>query len=292
MRHLPLRSCRGEKVTLPPAKSAIGVSVVCPFHNEAAIIREVVPELVRQLATLEDTWELLLVNDGSTDGSDEILLQLAANDPRIRPLGYSAHRGRGYALRAGIAAARGEIVVTTEFDLSWGKTIVHELVRALRDAPEGQMAIASPHLRGGGYRHVPLLRVWLSRAGNRVIRDLLPGAVTMNTGMTRAYRREAVQSLPLEKDSKVFHLEVIRKAAARGMKIIEVPAVLEWRRFGELGGQPRRWSSMQIPRQIVAHLAYLMRANPRACLWRIAGVALVVAVAVWAVERWVFRAGT
>ena len=265
--------------------------MVCPFHNEAEIIRDVVPELVRQLATLQDTWELLLVNDGSTDGSDEILLRLAANDSRVRPLGYSAHRGRGYALRAGITAARGDLVVTTEFDLSWGKTIVHELVRALRDSPEAQIVIASPHLPGGGYRNVPLLRVWISRAGNVLIRDCLPGAVTMNTGMTRAYRREAVQSLELEEDSKVFHLEVIRKAAARGMKIIEIPAVLEWRRFGEGGGRPRRRGSIQIPRQVAAHVGYLLRANPWACLLRIAEVALVVAIAAWAMERWVFRGG-
>jgi glycosyltransferase involved in cell wall biosynthesis len=270
------------------APSALLVSVICPLHNEAGIIREVVPELLKQLDTLDGPWELLLVNDGSTDGSDELLLGLAAQHPQIRPLGNFPHRGRGHALRIGIAAARGEIVVTTELDLSWGRTVVHDLVRALRKAPGAQIAIASPHLPGGGYKNVPAIRVWLSRIGNRVIRDCLPGAVTMNTGMTRAYRREAVQSLPLQEDDKVFHLEVIQQAAERGQKIIEIPAVLEWRQHKEGGEHARRRSSSHIPEQIAAHAAYLLRANPRWFLWRMGAAALLTALVFWVMARWLF----
>jgi dolichol-phosphate mannosyltransferase len=265
--------------------------VICPFYNEAEIIRRAVPELLQQLETLEGTWELLLVNDGSTDGSEEMLMSLAAQHPRIRPLGYFDHRGRGYALRTGIAAGRGDILVTTELDLSWGKTVVHDLMRALQNTPDAQIAIASPHLPGGGYKNVPLLRVWLSRLGNSIIRDCLPGAVTMNTGMTRAYRREAVQSLPFREDQKVFHLEVIRRAAERGMKIIEIPTVLEWAQRGKNDERSQRRSSLQLPQQVVAHAAYLLSVNPRRCLWRIGTVALLAGMVCLAMAWWIFRAG-
>ena len=270
------------------AKNLVDVSVICPYHNEVEIIEKAVPELMRQLAKLDGSWELLLVNDGSTDGSDDILLRLAVESPRIRPLGYFTQRGRGFALRAGIEAARAEIVVTTELDLSWGANIVQDLVRALQENPEAQIAIASPHLPGGGYRNVPAVRVWISRLGNLAIRDCLPGAVTMNTGMTRAYRRAAVQSMQLEEDGKIFHLEVIRAAAKQDLKIIEIPAVLEWRHYGEGENSRRRPSSLKIPRQIKSHLAYLLRVNPQKCSARALEACLLLGIAAWAVARWIF----
>lgn len=207
------------------------VSVVCPFYNEAEGLEHAVRQMLEQLCALEGEWELILVNDGSTDDSGAIearLARLAAESPRVRILGYPENRGRGYALRTGITAARGELVVTTEIDLSWGARIVHELVRELREHPECDIVIASPHLPGGGYRNVPAHRVWISRLGNLFIRACMPGAVTMNTGMTRAYRRASVRSLPLQEEGKEFHVEIIAVAHALGLKIREIPAVLEW----------------------------------------------------------------
>ncbi len=112
----------------------------------------------------------------------------------------------------GILAARGNVIVTTEIDLSWGETIVHDLVDAMTRWPDADIVVASPNLPGGGYKHVPAKRVWISRFGNRVIRLCMANAVTMNTGMTRAYRRDVIQSLPLTEPGKEFHLEVILKA--------------------------------------------------------------------------------
>ena len=270
------------------AKSLVNVSVICPYHNEAEIIEKAVPELARQLATLEGGWELLLVNDGSTDGSDEILLRLAVENPQIRPLGYFTQRGRGFALRTGIAAARSEIVVTTELDLSWGANVVQDLVRALRESPDAQIAIASPHLPAGAYKNEPAVRVWISRLGNVVIRDCLPGAVSMNTGMTRAYRRATVQSMQLKEDGKIFHLEVIREAGKRGLKIVEIPAVLEWPRHGDGENSRQRSSSLKIPQQIKSHMAYLLRVNPKRCLWRALEASVLLGIAAWVIARWIF----
>lgn len=83
--------------------------------------------------------------------------------------------------------------------------------------PGADIVVASPHLPGGGYKNVPAKRVWLSRLGNKVIRACMSDAATMNTGMTRAYRRRAILSLPLYEPGKEFHLEVILKATALGL---------------------------------------------------------------------------
>ena len=243
------------------------ISVVCPFFNEAGILEHAVRTLLERLRTLDGEWELIVVNDGSTDGSAEIAETLARENPRLRLLSYRYNRGRGYALRAGITAATGEIIVTTEIDLSWGENIVHELVAEIRKHPDADMVVASPHLPGGGYRNVPARRVWLSRIGNRVIRAGMSGAATMNTGMTRAYRRDVIQLMPLFENGKEFHLEVILKASEFGMQIREIPAVLEWKDYKHKGQRIKRKSSSRIKRLVVSHSLFSLFANPIRYVW-------------------------
>jgi dolichol-phosphate mannosyltransferase len=243
------------------------VTVVCPFYNESGILEHAIRTLAARLRTLDGEWELLVVNDGSVDGSSELAERVAADYPEVRVLGYRYNRGRGHALRTGIAAARGEIVVTTEIDLSWGDNIVHELVAEMREHPETDIVVASPHLPGGGYKNVPPKRVWLSRIGNKVVRACMSNAVTMNTGMTRAYRREVIQTLPLFADGKEFHLEVILKATEFGLHIREIPALLEWKDYKHQGKRVKRKSSSRVNKLIVSHSLFSVFANPVRYVW-------------------------
>jgi len=255
---------KSELSTAPPRPD---VSVVCPFFNEAGIIEGAIRQMLVQLRELQATWELIVVNDGSTDGSRELAEAIAGEDPRVRVLGYARNRGRGHALFTGIHAARGAIIVTTEIDLSWGATIVSDLVDAMQRWPDADIVVASPHLPGGGYRHVPAKRVWLSRLGNRIIRLCMSNAVTMNTGMTRAYRREVITTLPLTEDGKEFHLEVILKATAFGHRVREIPAMLEWKEHRRQGRVVQRKSSSKVNRLIVSHSLFSIFANPVRYVW-------------------------
>jgi dolichol-phosphate mannosyltransferase len=249
----------------PPDR--VEVSIVCPFYNESGIIEHAIRQMLVQLRTLRASWELIVVNDGSTDDSAEIAEAVAHENPRVRVLGYPRNRGRGHALYTGIMAARGDVIVTTEIDLSWGETIVHELVAAMDRWPAADIVVASPNLPGGGYRNVPAKRVWISRLGNRVIRLCMANAVTMNTGMTRAYRRDVIQSLPLSEPGKEFHLEVILKATAFGHQIREIPAVLEWKQHRREGQVVKRKSSSKVNRLIVSHSLFSIFANPIRYVW-------------------------
>jgi dolichol-phosphate mannosyltransferase len=241
----------------------VEVSVVTPFYNERAVVEHAIRSFAASLATLGKRWELIVVNDGSTDGSAEIAERVVAElGPNVRLLGYPRNRGRGFALRTGIAAARGDVVATTEIDLSWGEHVVHELVAALDADPRADIVVASPHLPGGGYKNVPRDRVFYSTWGNRVIRAGVSNAATMNTGMTRAYRREVIQSLPLFEDEKEFHLEVILKATSFGYRIIEIPALLEWKDYKHAETRVVRKSSSKVNRLIVTHSLFSLFANP------------------------------
>jgi glycosyltransferase involved in cell wall biosynthesis len=254
------------------------ISVVCPFYNESQIIEQAIRQLLDRLRSIDGKWELIVVNDGSTDGSEKIAQRIAAEHPNLRVLSYLFNRGRGHALRTGINAARGEVIVTTEIDLSWGDTIVHDLVKAMRQWPDADILVASPHLPGGGYKNVPFKRVWLSRMGNHVIRACMSSAATMNTGMTRAYRREVIQSLPLSEDGKEFHLEVILKATAFGYRIREIATILEWKNYKHQGQRVNRKSSSKVNKLIVSHSLFSVFANPVRYVWAMSLVSLMLGV--------------
>jgi len=239
------------------------VSVVCPFYNEEAIIENGIKGMADKLATLPHDWELIVVNDGSLDDSFEGATRAAKMNPRIRVVGYEKNRGRGYAIRHGISQATGDVVVTTEIDLSWGDDIVHRIVQTFEQNPKADMVVASPNLPGGAYKNVPMKRVLISKIGNKIIRMGQGREMTMYTGMTRGYKRESFLTLPIDEDEKEFHLEVAQKAQAFHFKIIEIPCVLEWK-DAKLArpGSAKRKSSSKIPKLIKTHMVFAGAAAP------------------------------
>jgi dolichol-phosphate mannosyltransferase len=239
------------------------ISVISPFYNEASIIEAAITQMLVNLCNLPDAWEFIVVDDGSTDGSEEIARRLATQEPSLRVIGYSENRGRGYAIRTGIGAARGDIVVTTEIDCSWGNDIVQRIVAVFYDNPATDMVIASPNLPGGGYKNVPPYRVRISHLGNLVLRAALTRRITMYTGMTRGYRRKRFLELPLDQDEKEFHLEVARKAIAFDFRIREIPATLTWQHHKlTKPGSMQRASSSRIRKLMQTHLLFSSLAAP------------------------------
>jgi glycosyltransferase involved in cell wall biosynthesis len=256
------------------------LSVICPFYNEENIIANAMRGMLDYLDTLHLDWELIVVNDGSTDDSPMLAREIAERHPRARLISYAVNKGRGHALRAGIAGARGDILVTTEIDRSWGDSIILELYQALRDHPKKSFVIASPNLPGGGYKDVPGKRIRISRLGNLILRAFFSFRFTMHTGMTRAYRREAIQDLSFRENGKEFHLESLLKLVALGHEGMEIPAVLQWKDKQLAADHTKaRKSSSKIPRLIVSHLRFAIMANPIRYFWAVAVGSLFLGIA-------------
>jgi len=269
-------------------EATIDLSVVCPFYNEEAIIAGAIRGLLTKLERFGGSWELIVVDDGSADQSRDLAEEIARNVPELRVLGYGFNRGRGHALRTGIGQARGEIIVTTEIDLSWGEEIVERLYEVARSRPDVDVVIASPHMPGGGYKNVPAKRVFLSRLGNWVIRAFMVNAASMNTGMTRAYRRRAIRALPLQEDGKEFHLEVVLKAEALGYRFAEIPALLEWKEYKHEGRRVARKSSSRVNRLVLTHSLFSLFANPIRYVWALSALCLLVSTGffAWGIVRY------
>lgn len=249
-----------------PAPSRGGVSVVCPFFNEEALVCEAAERMIGALSAAFDEWELILVDDGSTDRSRARMEAFLAErgDDRVIVLSYAENQGRGHALKTGIDVARYPIVVTTEADLSWGHDIVERLYDALVAHPGAHFVIGSPQLSGGGYKGVPLSRCLLSTLGNRCIRLFFDSGVTMHTGMTRAYRREVIQPLVCTSKDKEFHLEVLLKLLTIGFHPMEIPATIDWGRRNALRGgrAPSGMMTRRMFQMITHHLVFLAMAQP------------------------------
>lgn len=243
----------------------IAISVVCPFFNEQAILEAAVRRMLTNLrAQIDLPWEVILVDDGSRDQSLPRLLEvLRDEDAPVRVISLPFNQGRGRALKAGIDAARGDIIVTTEVDCSWGDDIVQQLSDVLRAEPATDFVVASPHLPGGRLVNVSPSRVFLTKIGNRLIRWFFASDVTMNTGMTRAYRRRVIRPLVVHEKGKEFHLEVLLKLLTLGFKVREIPATITWQEHKlARAGSEKRKSSTKIFKTINSHLRFIAIAQP------------------------------
>jgi glycosyltransferase involved in cell wall biosynthesis len=240
------------------------ISLITPMYNESDCIQENIERIIGALEGLQISWEYILVDDGSKDESYQKAQETIGKNPNCRIIHYPINRGRGFALRQGFAAANGRFVITTESDLSWGAGIVRSLYEALQKKGS-DIVIASVHLPGGGLENVPLFRRLLTSWGNKVLRWSFGTNLTMLSGMTRGYRREAIQSLYLEENRKEIHLEIVTKAMELGFRISEIPATITW--SDPQTDQPKR-GGLGIAKFIIPHLlTSLDRAAFKTFMW-------------------------
>lgn len=208
------------------------VSVVLPTHNELVNLKLLVPELVAALDG--ESFELLVVDDASDDGTRDWLADLQQRDARVRALLGDCLRGIGDALRRGYDASRAEIIVSMDADLSFDA----EVARRLLDAARGglDLVIGSRHHPRGGYEAPTpeIARKRLVSAGaNRILRSLVPVGVSDFSVDCRAIRRELWTKLVLRERTNIWLIEMIVEAALHGARIGEIPVTFRDRRFGQ-----------------------------------------------------------
>jgi dolichol-phosphate mannosyltransferase len=238
----------------PKSRSSMDLSIVIPMFNEADNVEITLERVKKTLAPFEGTFELIAVDDGSTDNTRILLEHLAAKDPKVRCVSYPKNRGRGKALRTGFKAATGGIVVSIDADLSYDPRYIQDLVGPLRTDADVDFVLASPYMPGGGVQDVPLFRLWVSKLGNKILRFAMPNRIYTSTGIFRAYRREVLESLDLESDGKEIHLEILSKAIALGYRVREIPAILTSRRKGK--------SKFKFKKTALSHLVFSFFEKP------------------------------
>jgi dolichol-phosphate mannosyltransferase len=255
------------------SRGDIQLSVITPMYNEEPTIHDCAAKLIEALRSFDDTWELILVNDGSSDNTLNIISRLAKDDQRIKIVSYKQNRGRGYALRAGFMNCRGRYVVTVESDLTWGEDIVSRLHTELLDT-NADIVIASPYAKGGRLENVPFKRALLSWLGNRILRLTVSSDITMLSGMTRGYKGDFIRSLPLAEDGKEIHLEIVSKGCMLGSSFSEIGATLRWAKAKK--GKPRRKSKFKPAKLVHSHLLFGFNEAPILLFGSVGAVVLLV----------------
>ena len=204
-----------------PTAPAPELSMVIPAYNERESIVPLFTELREALAGVGRSYEIVAVDDGSRDGTGEWLVREATRDPRVVPLLLAANSGQSAALAAGIRRARGAVIVTMDADLQNDPADLPLLLAALEHAD-----VVSGVRRE---RHDNWLRRVSSRIANGVRRSVLGDPLTDIGCSFKAYRREALEGIPLFVGAHRF---LPALCMFRGARLVEVPLSHRARRHG------------------------------------------------------------
>jgi glycosyltransferase involved in cell wall biosynthesis len=205
------------------------VSVIMPVYNERNSLRAV----VERVLAVPQELELICVDDGSSDGSREILAQLQSEHSNLRVFLQPKNMGKGAALRRGIQEATGDFVLIQDADLEYDPADYPNLLDPLVQG-KADVVYGSRFLGSGPHR---VLYFWHS-VGNRLL-TLLSNCLT-NINLSdmetcyKVFRREIVQSIPIEENRFGFEPEITVKLAKRRLRIYEV-GISYWGRTYEEG---------------------------------------------------------
>ncbi len=214
-----------EQETIAPLMTPPGflLSVVIPVFNEA----ETIEEVVRRVEKLPVAKEIILVDDGSTDGTRERLEQMK----RHRVILKDRNEGKGAALRDGFAAAVGTVVVVQDADLEYHPADILRLLPPLL-AGRADVVYGSRFLGDE-----PCDPSWLHRVGNAMLTRLSNCVTGLKlTDMEtcyKAFRKDVLRDLPIHQDRFGFEPEVTAKLARRGWRFCEVPVAYDPRGYEE-----------------------------------------------------------
>ncbi|MBK8178239.1 MAG: glycosyltransferase [Planctomycetes bacterium] len=204
------------------------LSVVVPAFQEAKGIERNLDQLESYLASRGEDFEILCVDDGSTDGTAGLL---RSRGERVRVLTHGTNLGKGAAVRTGMLAARGRRAVFLDADLSTDLADLEPLLAAL--AAGAEVAVGSRRVQGARIeRRQPLLREWLGRVFSRLARLCVSAEVADFTCGFKAFseraRREIFERARI--DGWAFDAEILAIARARGLPVAQVP--VHWHHSG------------------------------------------------------------
>src|SRR3954452_24470228 len=211
--------------------------IILPTFDEAENLEPMIAALVPILreAVGRDAFRLLVVDDGSPDGTGEIADRLATETPELRVLHRPAREGLGPAYLAGFAEAlAGGASHVIEMDADFSHE-PHDLPRLLAAAGDADLVLGSRYIAGGGVADWGVSRRVISRGGSAYARAVLGLPVRDVTGGFKCFRREVLEGIDLptvRSHGYGFQVELTYRAVLRGFRVREVPIVFRDRRAG------------------------------------------------------------
>jgi dolichol-phosphate mannosyltransferase len=212
-----------------------GAWLILPTYNEAENVDAIVRAALEQLATTGHEHTILVVDDGSPDGTGAIADRLAEEHGAVRVLHRPEKQGLGRAYLAGFDVALGEgaeLVIEMDADFSHDPADLPRLIAAAGDA---DMVLGSRYVAGGGVENWGALRRLLSRGGSWYARALLRVPVRDLTGGFKCFHRRVLETIDLNAvhaDGYGFQIELTYRALQAGFRVTEIPIRFRERREG------------------------------------------------------------
>ena len=214
------------------------LTVLMPVYNERNTLAEIVSRVLEQRINGIDSLELVIVDDASTDGSAEIIEQLADIHRQIKPIFQQKNRGKGAAIRAAIEFASGDIAVIQDADLEYDpsdyRVVLAPILQGDADVVYGSRFIKKKVGRDLYSKHV---------LGNRFLTFLSNRFTNLNlTDMEtcyKAFRLQILKTVPLRSNRFGIEPEITAKIARRKLRLHEVPISYHARTYAE--GKKIKW---------------------------------------------------
>lgn len=228
------------------------LSLVIPAYNESEGVHQTADSMRSLLAQLGKSYdvEVVFVNDGSKDDTAALLKAEFKDDPRVMVVSHEVNRGLGAAIRTGFQNAKGDIIVTTDFDGTYPLDTIPQML-ARMTADDCDICTASPYHPNGKVEGVPGYRLIFSFGASLLYRLLVSWRIHTWTALYRAYRRRVVETVTFESNDFLAGTEILVKAIQAGFTVSEFPTTLHVRTFGQ--------SSIKIARVTRNHLKFQWR---------------------------------
>ena len=200
------------------------ISLIIPMYNESLIAADAVKTFSEYMKSAFEDWELIFVNDGSTDTCAEPVKAAHEQDERIRLVTYSPNRGKGYAVRQGVLAATGDYILFTDCDNAYGTDAVKRLADTLTETG-ADIVVGSRNLSKDGYDGYTFIRKVASKSYLKFIGIMAGFKLSDSQCGIKGFRHDAAKKIfrNCEVDRFAFDLEVLMIATKIGYKIAEMP---------------------------------------------------------------------
>lgn len=203
------------------------LSIVIPVYNEENRIEKTADTLDKYIKNSFIDYEVIFVNDGSTDKTDSILQKLSKQYLNFKVTGYNENHGKGRAVRTGILSATGDIIVYTDCDLPYGTEVIESAIKLL-DESKADIVIGSRNLKRESYDNYSFARKLMSKVYFKLISAMSGFTHSDSQCGFKVLKRNAAHDIFAKSkiDSFAFDLEVLMMAEKKGYTIVELPVVI------------------------------------------------------------------
>jgi dolichol-phosphate mannosyltransferase len=222
------------------------ISIIFPAYNEAENLRRFPAEVFPVFDGLGEEYEVIIVDDGSTDETAEIAKSLGS---RVRLVQHDRNRGLGAAIRTGVKEARGDLVITMDSDLTFAPKDVPRLLERYRKG-DVDVVSGSPKLAGYG-KDIPSYRVLVGKISTLIYSTVFGRWLTAVSPIFRLYKRDDLLDIPLAATGFDINAEILFHLVRRGKRVAEIPAMLAQRIYGE--------SKLNYKKEMKRHLRLVWR---------------------------------